>query len=229
MPRVSGTEVEEAKRVLRQAYYADLVSPIAAEVIERYYDGEFDDQEGLNEKLNESTDSALTYTADQWDTLYSSERSSDALEELNDMGYTDVREIMGPWAVTTLRIDVQELLADHALLTPLNDEADAIARLDWLAHEYGRPLFVKGKNTYYLVGIPNAGEHAEVNLGVVELGSDEAKLMSLYSALKIAGVKAPNELLQAVARHRESEEAFLVLVDLLLQQGLKAGPELETA
>lgn len=187
MARISGEAVDEAKRTLRQAYYAQVGSEVA-DLVRAYFDGEYDDEDGQTENIDQTCDAHVTYTSDQWDTLYSSESSSEGAErqaELTGDGTRPIDEQLGQWAYFTFEADIRNTLGNQfgvamktvspAMELNLDDEQ----RLIWLAANFtARYLgeFNKGDTEpqySFLVGTINPGEMGEADLGVITLWSDD--------------------------------------------------------
>jgi hypothetical protein len=178
-------EVEEAKRVLRAAYY-QRVSREVADLVRAYFDGEYDDEDGQLERLHEACDSHVTYTADNYLTVFASEESDDGFDQMVELGGLDQQahggagvsgtEVMQRWAYSTFEFDVLRLLQNEygaavkLLSEPMADGLDSDQRLEWLAENHGTLLFEDGDDKHYYVGVVDAGTATEVDLGLVTLG-----------------------------------------------------------
>lgn len=114
MARASGGNVEKADSILRKHYYGGQVGSIVKELARAVKDGEITEEDGVQERLNEDVDSALTYTKDQYLAIYTSDKSSDALEEAVDNGAEldpkNPTAFIGQWAYFTLMADVQHAM-----------------------------------------------------------------------------------------------------------------------
>jgi hypothetical protein len=178
-------EVEEAKRVLRAAYYQS-ASREVADLVRAYFDGEYDDEDGQLERLHEACESHVTYTADNYLTVFASEESDDGFDQMAELGGLDQQahggagvsgtEVMQRWAYSTFEFDVLRLLQNEygaavkLLSEPMADGLDSDQRLEWLAENHGTLLFEDGDDKHYYVGVVDAGTATEVDLGLVTLG-----------------------------------------------------------
>jgi hypothetical protein len=241
MARISGEAVEEAKRILRQAYYATVSSEVA-DLVREYFDGEYDDDDGQRERLSEAADAHVTYTSDQWDTLYSSENSGDGADMLRDLGEQgSVDEQLMRWAYYTFESDVRQALENQfgvgaKLLTPaMEANLDDQHRLIWLAANATKRYlgeFNKGDTAAqysFLVGTFNPGEQGEVDLGVVTLWSDDGEHVKAQRESTRHFFKDFGETIQSLAAvlsdNPEDEGAWRVLHDVMLDCSVLLGQE----
>lgn len=227
MARISGDDVEEAKRVLRAAYYRQ-VSGEVADLVRAYFDGEYDDEEGQNEHLEQACESHVTYISDQYDTIYSSERSSEGaqrLAELGDGGGDPLDEQLGRWAYWTFNEDVRELLGNSygaavKLLEPMNEGLEGDARLIWLAEHYGTVVFDDREGTiHFYVGIVDPDTATEVDLGIVSITYADDDTHVVKSATRRS---VPEKFDRMVGEHRDAS-MMAVLRDALLEDGFFSG------
>lgn len=228
MARFSSDEVEKAKQVLRGAYYQG-VSSEAADLVRRVLDGEIADHDSLTEAVDEVCDSAMTYTADQYLTVFISQASENGLEETADMGVDDVQQVLAPWGSNTYRIDVHESFEHFDLNLDELLEMEPGERLVWLANERGMRLYTDAEgDSVFFVGTLNEGQRGEIDLGVVSLGPDESTTReSTRSFFKRVAPQLMS--IAEAAEHRDDKDAFAVLRDAVLELGLDQGePEEES-
>lgn len=237
MARISGEAVEEAKRILRQAYYATVSSEVA-DLVRAYFDGEYDDEDGLTERLAEAADGHITYTSDQWDTLYSSESTDDGadmLRDLGDQGSIDAQLMR--WAYFTFEADVRQALdnsygvSTKLLMPAMEANLDSGHRLVWLAANATKRYLLQAETGAhaFLIGTVNPGEQGEVDLGVVVL--DTTKKGDLVTSRESTrhffkdfgpGVQT---LAEIVSDNPEDEGAWRVLYDAMLERSVLIGQE----
>lgn len=190
MSNIKGEGLEEAQRVIRAAYYKS-VRDDAADLIRAYFDGEYDDAEGRDDRIHETSDSHVTYTYDQWTTLYASENVGAGMERAEEYGYTQPQEnpggrhggnagvdqdrLVAVWAIGAYEADLYDLIhnqhgATAELVDPiLNEHLDSDARLLWLVgHHTTRYLVQTEDGSHaFLIGTKHVGGTSEVSLGVV--------------------------------------------------------------
>lgn len=155
MSNIRGEGLEEAQRVIRKAYYEG-VSADAADLVRGYFDGEYDDVEARDERVQEMADQHVTYTADQWTTLYASDNVDAGMDRAEDLGYTnpennpggrrnratlgvDQNGLLAVWAYGAYEADLREVISNrygvsHELVeSAMELGLDSDQRLLWLA------------------------------------------------------------------------------------------------
>jgi hypothetical protein len=205
--RITDAEAEEAKRVLYR-HYREWVADTANNLVEDYIRGEIEDEAGLEERLDSDTDSAMTYTKDQWDVLYSSEATSQAEEELQDMGGGVENHIAG-LAYYTFRIDVRELLGVSEAMTGLEENVDpndgTEARLEYILENYGKLFYRRGGTTAYVIE-PIGDGLTQLDLGVLIQKNGQNSFQSLAT---IRGGKYHPGLSVALDALEEGRSTFI--------------------
>lgn len=223
-------EVDEAKRVLWRDYYSTVWS-LTRDLVHEYFAGDFGGDFGggaegaIDDRLVELCDGALVYTKDQYNAVFSSENSSEALDELDGMGGVGdslSERLLGAWSVTCLTMDVRAALQRSDLLTPtLWESMSSDEGRRWLLEEHGRFLFRISGKRYYLVGELNKGQTDEVSLGVVVVtDGDETELMGAYELTKqLTGGQPLNPTLRALLDAAEAGQGVRPLIDALMESG----------
>lgn len=223
-------EVEEAKRVLRAAYYQK-VSNEVEDLVRAYFDGEYDDVEGQDERLNEACDSHVTYTHDAYETIAQSENSSDGYDMMRDATGPDLPDndasFVTRWAYFTFQSDVLELLgnsygaAQKLLPEPLNDGLDSDERLVWLVEHFGTVLLEEPGDdltVHFYVGIVDHGTATEVDLGLVTIEYDGPDTHHVKKATRRS---VPSKFDEITGPNRDARDpgTMTVLRDALLDSG----------
>lgn len=109
MNRCDAPETESARGTIRRAYYAQ-VTRWVEDYASRLAKGEWESSEDFWEAFDEETDNAMIYTADAYETIYASENSEDARDELvNDLCVEATSPtFLETWAMLALRLDIRE-------------------------------------------------------------------------------------------------------------------------
>ncbi len=228
---MANEKVEEAKRVLWRDYY-ETVWSLTRDLVHEYFANDFggDADGAIQERLDETSDGALVYTADQYNAVFSSEHSSDALEELDDMGGVPnlAESLLSAWAVTCLRLDVRAALERSDLLTAtLGEGMGSHEAREWLIENHGRFMFRLEENRhsrrYYMIGELNKGQTDEVSLGLVAVDDDndgETEMVGAYDLIKrLTGGQPLNPTLRALLDAAEAGEGMRPLLDALMESG----------
>ncbi len=111
---------EHARSILYRLH-RERVEGIADEIIGAIAEGEISDEDGLTERLDSECDSAVTYTSDAVDILYSSE-NDDAADDAMGEGEATKPEQRAYFA---LQADVRQLWANEYHLADLSDDVKA--------------------------------------------------------------------------------------------------------
>lgn len=196
MSRVTDDELNHAKAVIDRAYFG-MVRDLAEEVLFEAFDDELTEEQ-VDESIDERTDSGLVYTHDQWLTLFASRSTSDAWEEMRDMGMSGNEDPVAPWAVLTFRRDVQEAVKDSPLMEGVREaeaSRDANALINWLIENHGGQRYpLKDSVDMWLIG-----EVEGVRFGVLVVDEDETH--------------------RFIARSLTDKGSLNVLLDLVLENG----------
>lgn len=198
--RVTDEQAEAAKGVLYRAYrqwVVDTANGLIRALLE-----EIDTGEDFDERLDEVTDSAMTYTRDQYDVIYSSESTDEALHELEDMGVST--PVLGAWAVTAFRIDVRDALSRNSAAEELLSIDNREERIDWLIETHGHLFYRKGKTMAYLV---SDDQNEALDLGVLVR---EPKGDSFHSVESVRRGKWSPELAVALDALEDSQESRFI-------------------
>lgn len=193
MSNIKGEGFEEAQRIIRKTYYEG-VSADAADLVRGYFDGEYDDDEGRDERIQEMADQHVTYTADQWTTLFASDNVGEGMSHAEDLGMTqsedngrrggregvDQDRLVAVWAYGAYEADLRDVISNQygvsrQLVEPAIELGlDSDARILWLA---GQPLEDEGVHRYllqtddgshaFLIGTVHPQQQGETDLGVV--------------------------------------------------------------
>ncbi len=180
MDRVTDEQAEEAKRVLYR-HYREWVADTANNIVKDFITGETEDI-GSTERLDSDVESAMIYTKDQWDTVYSSEISTEAAEDLRENGVDPSSEnYLMIWAITTFRMDVQELLGLSEAAQEFEQlRGDADDRIAHLIETHGRLFFRQGGQTAWIIE-PIGHGLTQLDLGVLIQKNRKNNFVSLDS------------------------------------------------
>lgn len=161
---VSDDELDRATGVIQQ-WYREWAQSTANDLVYDFMRGEIEDLDSFQERLDETTDSSMTYTVDQSRTLFASDSVDAAGREVEDMGGAG-ENAQAVLAVLTFRIDVREAMWSEFSEV---EDLDPYERLVWLAENHGTELAKLGEAG----GLWFIGEVDGIDFGVLVLNAED--------------------------------------------------------
>lgn len=193
---ITDAEADKAKDVIRR-HYNQWVDGMVADLVREYFTEHDGDIESFRDRIAEVVDSAMTYTSDQYDTIYASESSGDGLDMARDAGGEFT---LGIWAYFTMESDIAESFNGNDLVTECESSgaSDLDAKIEWLIENHGK-MFIRRSGLFaYLIGTLNEGQRDELDLGVLTATKQPGDRGAKYNFISLKQARRDHEMAVAL-------------------------------